>query len=65
MVRHSPELAGSDGDNAMNVDKEETNLNDGGSETGDEGGEEYEIEEIIDAKRGAFPEVGLSLPPSA
>jgi len=57
MVRHSPELIESDDDNAMNVDKNEQNANnEEGSGAGEDDGSEYEIEEIMDAKRGAFPE---------
>jgi len=56
MVRHSPELIESEEDHAMNIDKDEKNPNDEASEGGEDDGSEYEIEEIMDAKRGAFPE---------
>lgn len=54
MARFSPELATAEDDNAMNVDNEEKPQESGAE---DEDGSEYEIEEIMDAKRGAFPEV--------
>lgn len=57
MARQSPELIDFEDDNAMKIDRTEQTANDEGSE-GEEGdGSEYEIEEIVDAKRGAFPEV--------
>ncbi|KAF9448948.1 hypothetical protein P691DRAFT_775051 [Macrolepiota fuliginosa MF-IS2] len=56
MAHRSPELVESEDENAMNVDKVEKATNGEGSEAGEEDGSEYEIEEILDAKRGAFPE---------
>ncbi len=60
MVSRSPELIELEDDAVMNVDKDEKNANDEGSEAGEEDGSEYEIEQIMDAKRGAFPEVSFS-----
>lgn len=57
MARESPEF---EDDSAMNVDNEEKNSAVEGSDAGEEDGSEYEIEEILDAKRGAFPEVRCS-----
>jgi hypothetical protein len=51
MPRLSPEITNAE-DDAMNVDKVP-----GSNGEEEENGEEYEIEEIVDAKRGAFPEV--------
>lgn len=63
MARRSPELVESEDDNAMSIDKEEKAVDDDGSDAGEDDGSEYEIEEILDAKRGAFPEV--CRPPTA
>ncbi|KXN87674.1 Chromatin-associated protein swi6 [Leucoagaricus sp. SymC.cos] len=52
MARESPEF---EDENAMNVDKDEKTTNGEGSDAGDDGEEEYEIEEIIKAKKGLFP----------
>jgi chromobox protein 5 len=56
MARDSPVL-GSDNENSMNVDQGEKNSNEQDSGAGDGDASEYEIEQIMDAKRGAFPEV--------
>jgi hypothetical protein len=55
MPRLSPEIPNAGNDDAMNVDNEEKVQGSEGEE--EEDGSEYEIEEIMDAKRGAFPEV--------
>jgi chromobox protein 5 len=60
MARESPEF---EDDIAMNVDQGEKNSNVEGSDTGDDdASSEYEIEQILDAKRGAFPDVRYCLP---
>ncbi|KAF5362138.1 hypothetical protein D9756_002649 [Leucocoprinus leucothites] len=53
MPRGSPEFQD---ETAMNVDNEEKISKEEGSDAEGGEGSEYEIEEIIDAKRGAFPE---------
>ena len=56
MDRDSPEIEDT---NAMNVDNEEKQSNNVGL-SAEEDDEEYEIEEILDAKRGAFANVSCS-----
>jgi len=56
MERDSPEIEDT---NAMNVDNEEKESNNVGL-SAEEDDEEYEIEEILDAKRGAFANVNCS-----
>jgi len=55
MHRDSPEF---EDPNAMNVDSEEKKPNDAGSSAEED--EEYEIEQILDAKRGAFANVSFA-----
>jgi len=56
MDRDSPEIEDA---NAMNVDNEEKESNNV-SLSAEDDDEEYEIEEILDAKRGAFANVSCS-----